>query len=510
MAPQMEIKKLAMIGCGSMGGGMALLFAENGVEVSLKDPSEKAMDTILSKAEKEPHVPKGVIKKYTDYESLCASLGTPKVFVFSLPHGTVGDSVLGDLLPFLEKGDIIIDAGNEHWQNTERRQGKCVTRGVRYIGMGVSGGYQAARAGPSMCPGADDESLDMVLPLLKKVCAKDKNGNPCVGKAGTGGAGHYVKMMHNGIEHGMMSAVAEAFGIMKNGLGMSDEEMGDVFEAWNKDGELRGTFLIWIGADICRTKDKSRNDEYVLDTVEDKVVQDITGEEGTGIWSNEETIRHHIPGPTLTTAHYLRLASADRGQRIRAQETMGTCFPPQKLELGDSEKKTFLEALQQSVYVSCLCSYIQGLNVIEQANRSNHWNIDFAAVLQIWRAGCIIQADYIADLLQPILAQHGKLDSINLLFQKSIMAELKDRFQQLRKVVVKAVEKDHVVPAMSATLEYVKYQVNTELPTSFYEAQLDYFGAHMYDRKGEEGTGAPTEGKYHYEWKPAHSSKVQG
>lgn len=173
-----------------------------------------------------------------DYKSLCQSLGTPKVFVFSLPHGNVGDSVLGGLLPYLSKDDIIIDAGNEHWQNTERRQGKCYTKGIRYVGMGVSGGYQAARAGPSMCPGGDDASLDMVMPLLRVVAAKDKKGNPCVGKAGSGGAGHYVKMIHNGIEHGMMSAIAEAWQIMEVGLEMSEDEIGNTLERWNEKGQL--------------------------------------------------------------------------------------------------------------------------------------------------------------------------------------------------------------------------------------------------------------------------------
>ncbi|KKY14827.1 putative 6-phosphogluconate dehydrogenase [Diplodia seriata] len=507
MAQQLDIKKLAMIGCGSMGGGMALLFAEHGVKVSLQDPSEEAMDKIVEKAKDSPHIPAGSVNKHSNYESLCASLDSPKVFVFSLPHGSVGDTVLGGLMPYLDKGDIIIDAGNEHWQNTERRQAKCYTRGVRYIGMGVSGGYQAARQGPSMCPGGDDESLDLVLPLLKKVAAKDRAGTPCVGKAGTGGSGHYVKMMHNGIEHGMISAVSEAYDIMKKGLGMSNDEIGTVFEQWNSEGELQGTFLIWISADICRAKDKSRNDEYVVDTVEDKVVQDITGEEGTGIWSNEQAVIHHIPAPTLTTAHYLRLASADRNQRVRAQQTIGGAFPPQPLALsGGQTKQAFLEALRRATYAACLASYIQGINVIERANQANHWNIDYRAVLQIWRGGCIIQADHIAALLHPIFAHHRALDSINLLFQPTVMAELKECFAALRDVVVKATLADHVVPALAASLEYVKYQTSTELPTSFAEAQLDYFGAHMYDRKGEEGTGPPTEGKYHYEWKPVKSS----
>lgn len=227
-----------MIGCGSMGGGMALLFAEHGVQVSLQDPSEEAMDKLVAQAKENSAIPDGAVSKYSDYKTLCASLDSPKVFVFSLPHGSVGDTVLGGLMPYLDKGDIILDCGNELWQNTERRQAKCYTRGVRYIGMGVSGGYQAARQGPSMCPGGDDESLDLVLPLLKKVAAKDQDGVPCVAKAGTGGSGHYVKMIHNGIEHGMISAVSEAYDIMKKGLSMTNEEIGRVFEQWNKQGEL--------------------------------------------------------------------------------------------------------------------------------------------------------------------------------------------------------------------------------------------------------------------------------
>ncbi|TLD29966.1 putative 6-phosphogluconate dehydrogenase [Venturia nashicola] len=500
--PPLNIKKLAMIGCGSMGGGMALLFAENGIEVSLEDPSERAMDSIIEAAEKQGFG--GKVKKYTDYKSLCQSLGTPKVFVFSLPHGNVGDSVLGGLLPYLSKDDIIIDAGNEHWQNTERRQGKCYTKGIRYVGMGVSGGYQAARAGPSMCPGGDDASLDMVIPLLRTVAAKDKKGNPCVGKAGSGGAGHYVKMIHNGIEHGMMSAIAEAWQIMEVGLEMSEDQIGNTLEKWNEKGQLRGTFLISIGADICRTKDSSG--KRVIDTVEDKVVQDLTGEEGTGIWSNEEAITHHIPAPTLNIAHDLRLASAFRGQRVKAKETIGGGFAPKKLGITGGEKEQFVEDLRVATYLACLASYIQGINVIEQANRENKWNIDYAAVLQIWRAGCIIQADHLEEMLEPIFAKYKEKDSMNMLFEPVVAEELKEGLPHLRKVVAKSVECDHIVPALSASLEFIKYQTNTDLPTQFYEAELDFFGNHMFDKKGEKGTDGPTEGKHHFEWRPAKGS----
>ncbi|EME46804.1 hypothetical protein DOTSEDRAFT_70693 [Dothistroma septosporum NZE10] len=498
MANHPEIRKVAMIGCGSMGGGMALLFAENGCEVSLQDPSNDAMDKVIAQGKKDKVPSK--ISKYQDYKSLCESLDETKVFVWSLPHGHVGDSVLDGLMPYLKRDDIIIDAANEHWQNTERRIGKCYPKGIRYVGMGVSGGYQAARRGPSMCPGSDSETLDIVLPLLKKAAAKAPDGSPCVGKIGTGGAGHYCKMIHNGIEHGMMSAICEAWGIMERGLGMNLDEIGEELHRWNNSGELQGTFLVRIGADICLTKDDKGN--RVLDSVEDKVVQDFTGEEGTGIWSNTEAVMHHVPAPTLTTAHYLRIASGDRHQRITAKKTFGSDYPPQKLSVQD--RKQFLEDLRMAVYGACLASYVQGLNIIDKADKENHFNVDYYQLLQIWRAGCIIQADYISSkLLMPIYKDYATKKDKNPLYEPDVAADLKKSFAPLKKIVLQAAEKDHPIPSLSATLEYLKYQTSTNLPTSFYEAELDYFGKHMYDRKDDDVAGLPTTGKYHFEWKSA-------
>lgn len=215
---------------------MALLFAEHGIKVLLNDPSEDTVNALLETAKKDDL--EHMFEKHLDYGDLCKNLDSPKVFIFSLPHGTVGDSVVDGLHPYLEKGDLIIDASNENWKNTQRRQGKLVPTGVYYVGMGVSGGYQAARRGPSMCPGGEDRALDMVLPLLTKVAAKDARGKPCTGRCGMGGSGHYVKMIHNGIEHGMMGAQSEAWQIMSLCLGMTYDEIGDEFARWNADGEL--------------------------------------------------------------------------------------------------------------------------------------------------------------------------------------------------------------------------------------------------------------------------------
>lgn len=215
---------------------MALLFAEHGVTVLLNDPSEEAVDAVLASGEKQGLQSK--LEIHQSYDDLCKSLDSPKVFIFSLPHGGAGDTVIEGLHPFLERGDIIVDAANEDWKITQRRQGTLMAWGVHFVGMGVSGGYQAARRGPSMCPGGEEKAVDLVMPLLRKVAARDGKGRSCVGKVGLGGAGHYVKMIHNGIEHGMMSAIAEAWQIMNHGLGISYDEIGDVFAKWNSDGEL--------------------------------------------------------------------------------------------------------------------------------------------------------------------------------------------------------------------------------------------------------------------------------
>lgn len=287
---------------------------------------------------------------------------------------------------------------------------------------------------------------------------------------------------------------------MTKGLGMSYDEVAEELKRWNSDGELRGTFLVDIGIRICTAQDPTTG-ERVLRTVEDKVVQDITGEEGTGIWSNTEAIEHHLPAPSLSTAHFLRLASSDRAQRRKVKESFGTDYPPQKLSVDD--RKSFLEDLRQAVYATCLCAYVQGMNVIYKTNKEKGWHIDFEAVLQIWRAGCIIQADYIADLLAPIMPDYAKKDMTNLLYEPKVAAEVKRCKPALQRVTGHAVASDHVVPAISASLEYVKYQTGLDLPTQFYEAELDYFGKHMYDRKDDDPEEKAVEGKHHFEWKKA-------
>ncbi|KAK5464989.1 hypothetical protein LTS15_001552 [Exophiala xenobiotica] len=499
----LEFKKLGMCGTGSMGGMMSLLYAEHGVEVFYYDPNEEnvkklqqeATDTGLDKS----------IHAQKDYKEMCESLASgtePKLFVFSIPHGGAGDAVLKDLRPHLQKGDIIIDCSNEYWKHTERRQRELGPDGIHYIGCGVSGGYQSARHGPSMSPGGDAETLKKVVPFLQRVAAKDKQGRACTTPIGPHGSGHYTKMIHNGIEQGMMSAIAEVWFIMNKRLKMKYEEIADVFESWNKDGPLRDNFLVSIGVDINRTK--KDDGSFVLSEVRDKVVQDADDSEGTGIWTNEEAIRLHVPAPTINAAHMFRCGSADAAARLAVNKAFNGGVKPGIIKLEIPHEKAlpaFIEELKLALYAAFMCSFIQGLHILKKMDRQEKWNLDYRKILQIWRGGCIIQSDHISDLLDNVHAREDH-DDENLLANREIAEELGNSFSSLKNVVLKSIEADANVPSLSATLEYYKYSSSTELPTQFMEAELDYFGSHNYE-KWEEGPGKPVKGPHHYEWKPA-------
>lgn len=477
---------------------MSLLFAELGVEVNFYDPSEEQDRTLLRHA-KEAKL-EHRIKYRKDYKSLCESLASPKVFVFSVPFGSVVDKTIDGLRPYLGKGDVLMDASNEHWLSTERRQKRLEPDGIHFIGMGVSGGYQSARHGPSISPGGSEEALDVVMPFLEKIAAKDRYGRTCLAKVGPGGSGHYVKMVHNGIEHGMMSTLCEVWGIMGQTMGMEYGEIASVFSSWNQEGPLESNFLISTAANICRTRDPKDN-SYVLAKVRDKVVQDVDETEGTGVWTCEEAVRLHVPSPTITAAHLFRLASADAARREKIKKGLDGGFQPSKLPLAGQERTSFIKDLHSAVYACFLASFIQGLHIIQVADREQKWKIDFAGILQLWRGGCIVQSDYIVDLLEKAYQQNHHGDN-HLLDHEEISAALKENYAGLKRVVLKATEVDAPVASMSASLEYLKYISSTDLPTQFMEAQMDYFGAHMFDLKSGE-PGEPVTGEHHFEWKPA-------
>lgn len=504
-----------MIGAGSMGGMMTLLCAEHGIEVHMFDPSADNVNRVLSQAKQAGLDSRTFHQR--DYESLCAALpsDSPKVFILSLPHGSVGDKTIDGLDPFLQAGDLILDASNERWTSTERRQERLRPKGVHFVGMGVSGGYQAARHGPSISPGASSpEAWAAAWPLLERLAARDRSGRPCAVRLGLGGCGHYVKMVHNGIEHGMMTALCEVWGIMRRCLGWSNDEVAGVLARWDadEDSPLRHNFLVQIGAEICRTRDPDDPDKFLLDSIRDKVVQDVCEEEGTGTWTVEEAARLHVAAPSIAASHMFRVQSAYAARREAARktfhETSGTATAavtephasPPEAQTAEGKLRSAGQ-LRDATYASFLLCFVQGLHLIAAADDEHGWGLDFPDVLQLWRGGCIIQSDAIVDLLEGVYKSE-KADKHNLLAHPALAGELARTAASFRAMVADAVRLGAHVPALSASLEYLKYSVSADLPTSFQEAQLDFFGSHMYDLKSE-GPGEPVVGAHHHEWRPA-------
>jgi 6-phosphogluconate dehydrogenase len=511
--PIKKFKRIGVVGAGSMGSMMTFAFSEMGLDVSIFDVDKKNVDKVTNWAKSANDV-RGKITGFYNVDEFTKSLegGERKIFMFSITHGPPADSVLGMIKHDLKKGDIVLDGGNENYRRTERRQKECAEIGVSWIGMGVSGGYQSARRGPSLSPSGDAQALELIMPLLQRYAAKDpKSGTPCVTRIGPGGSGHFVKMVHNGIEGGMLSTLAEAWSFMHYGLGMGYEEIGDIFAQWDSRGELRGNFLINIGADILRTKRTPNGDGkgegtgtsgFVLDDVLDKVVQDDDGSEGTPLWSLMESASRHVSCPTLAAAHYMRIASGNRQERVQVSKKL-QMPSPRPIQNTRISKEAMLEKLRKAVYCSFLSSFCQGLELISRASEDEGWNIDLGNCIQIWRAGCIIQSDYIADLLQPPLS--GKTSMSNMKSIDAVSTELHNSFDALKDIVIEGTKTDQYLPAISATLDYLKYAGGLALPTKFMEAQMDYFGAHSYNKPGVAGEdpGPTHKGLHHYEWKVA-------
>ncbi|KAL4974905.1 nucleoside phosphorylase domain-containing protein [Aspergillus desertorum] len=489
-----KFKRIGIVGSGNMGSMMAFAFSEIGLDVSIWDVKYGNVQQLLESAKNTKY--KGQIEGFEDVSKFTQSLegkGERKIFLFSITHGDPADSVLDMIKKDLKKGDIILDGGNENYRRTEARQKICEEIGVSWIGLGVSGGYQSARRGPSLSPGGDKEALDLVMPLLELYAGKDaKSGQPCVTRIGPKGSGHFVKMVHNGIEGGMLSTLAEAWALLHYGCGLGYEEIADLFESWNKEGELRNNYLLEIGAELLRVKKTPQGDGkgegvgdggYVLDDVLDKVVQDDDNTEGTPYWSVMESASRHVSAPTLATAHFLRIASGNRIERLEVAKQLRLPSPSPIRGMKDIE--AFKKHLHSAVYASFLASFCQGLELIARAAEDEGWDIDLGKCLQIWRSGCIIRSEGIADILQPAVS--GNRSIKNMKYIDTVAQELHRTFPSLKEIVMAAIDSDHYIPAISATLEYLKYEGGTNLPTKFMEAQMDFFGAHGYNLPGVPG-----------------------
>lgn len=468
--------ELGMIGLGTMGRNLLLNLVDNGFNVACFDRTP-AKALAFAKEEAEGRVEAG-----TTLPKLVALLKRPRVVMMLVPAGKPVDEVLKQIVPHLAKKDIVIDGGNSHFRDTERRQRALGRKGLLFLGVGVSGGEAGARHGPSLMPGGPAEAYERVRPMFEAVSAQ-VNGEPCAAWCGPGGAGHYVKMVHNGIEYGLMQLIAETYDLMTRGLGLSTAEVRDVFRGWN--GTELNSFLVEITVTVLGVADPKTGRPLV------EMIRDAARQKGTGAWTTESASELQVPVPTIDLAVAIRDLSGDTAQRAAVLEALGEAHGASFG--GDSE--TLIGQLRGALYAAMIVTYAQGMALLRVASAANKWNIDPGTVSRIWRGGCIIRAALLEKMRQAYQRNPGL---VNLLADvgpadRGLAGEVVRRQEELRAAVGAAVELGIPAPALSASLVYLDSYRSPRLPANLIQAQRDFFGAHTYERLDEPGT-------FHTEW----------
>ena len=460
-----------MVGLGVMGGNLLYNIADHGFSVIGFDlNSEKAKNL-----EKEA-TPNTDVKGVSVIKDFISQLNTPRKIMLLVPAGKPVDDVIENLLPHLSKGDIIIDGGNSHYVDTVRRVKYLADQEFHFMGMGVSGGEEGARKGPSIMPGGDVEAFKVVQPILEAVAAK-VNGEACTAYMGKDAAGHYVKMVHNGIEYAIMQLISEVYDLMHRGLGLSNEEMHQIFHQWNQE-ELN-SFLIEITADIFKQKDVETGKE-LLDVILDKA-----GAKGTGKWTSQDAMDRGVSIPTIDIAVSLRTLSAYKEQRINASKIYNKTHS--SLETDQSK---FINELKEALFCAIIISYAQGLSLLVKASEELSMEIPLKDVVKIWRGGCIIRSTLLETFYE---AYSAKTDLENILLDENIASLLISRIDSLREVVSAAAKSSIPAGALQTALAYFDAYTSERMSTNMIQAQRDYFGAHTYQRVDREGT-------FHTEW----------
>ena len=457
----------AIVGLGTMGRNLALNVEEHGFPVVVWN-----LETDWTDAFVRDHA----AAKFTGartLESLVSALDRPRRIMMMIPAGKPVDEMIGRLSPLLDAGDIVIDGGNSYFEDTRRREAALRARDLHFVGCGVSGGEEGARFGPSIMPGGSDAAWARIKDVLEAIAAKTEAG-PCVTHVGPDGAGHFVKMVHNGIEYGDMQLIAEAYDVLHRGAGLGDEELAGVFEEWNQ-GTLE-SFLIEITAKIFRVKDPETGAPLV-----DKVL-DKAGQKGTGKWTAQVALDLAVPIPTIAAAIDARVLSSMKEERIAASEelhadTLGQSIP----------RDEFVSAVHDALYASKICSYAQGMALIQAGSAEWKWNIDMREMARIWKAGCIIRAKFLDSIMR---AYERKHDLPNLLLDDAFSDAIMESQRSWRRVVAYAAANGIPVPAMSSSLAYFDSYRSAELPQNLTQAQRDDFGAHTYQRN-DKGPDAP-------------------
>jgi len=451
---------IGLIGLAVMGQNLVLNMNDHGFTVAVYNRTEKVTrDFIEGNA-----AGRDTILGMSSLKEFCESLKRPRKVMIMVKAGAVVDGVIEQLLPFLEKGDIIIDGGNSHFPDSTRRMKELALKGILFVGSGVSGGEEGARRGPSLMPGGNPEAWPHIKEILQAISAK-AGGDPCCDWVGEEGAGHYVKMVHNGIEYGDMQLIGEAYQLIADGLGLSHDEMSSIFKKWNK-GTL-DSYLIEITGEILAYKDSDGS------ALVEKI-KDSAGQKGTGKWTGIAALDAGIPLTLIAEAVFSRCLSSLKDERVRASKLYSA--PSKK---APADKEGFLNDLEQALLASKLISYAQGFMLLRQAAGEYGWNLNYGAIALMWRGGCIIRSTFLGDIKK---AFEDKPDLENLLQAPYFKGIIETSQAAWRRVVIQAVEWGIPLPAMTSALSFFDGYRTARLPASLLQAQRDYFGAHSYER----------------------------
>ena len=469
----MEKADIGLVGLAVMGENLVLNMESHGYTVAVFNRTTSKVDNFINGRGKG----KNIIGTHS-VEEFVNALKRPRKVMIMVKAGAPVDALIEQVIPYLEKGDIIIDGGNSHFPDTIRRTKYLEEKGFLFIGTGVSGGEEGALLGPSIMPGGSPAAWKEIKPIFQSIAAKVEDGTPCCDWVGENGAGHFVKMVHNGIEYGDMQLIAEAYQIMKDLLGMSHEEMHEVFTEWNK-GEL-DSYLIEITSDILAYKDEDGSPlvEKILDTA---------GQKGTGKWTAIASLDIGVPLTLIGEAVYARTLSAMKNERVEASKELKG--PDPKF---DGDKKAFLEDLKNALYASKLISYAQGYVLMKFAAKEYGWDLNYGGIALMWRGGCIIRSAFLGKIKE---AFDNNRELSNLLLDPFFKEKIMDAQNSWRKVISTAVTNGIWTPAMSTALNYFDGYRNDRLPANLLQAQRDYFGAHTYER-----TDKPRGEFFHTNW----------
>jgi len=452
---------IGLVGLAVMGENLVLNMESHGFTVAVYNRTVEKVDAFVRG--------RGAGKKFIaahSPEELISQLKTPRVVMMMVRAGSAVDDTIAQLAPLLEKGDIIVDGGNSNYQDTMRRMSALESKGLRYVGTGVSGGEEGALNGPSIMPGGSDSAWPYIKPIFQAIAAKVEDGSPCCDWVGPNGAGHFVKMVHNGIEYGDMQLISEVYHLMRSQLGMSADEMADVFENWN-EGEL-DSYLISITRDILRFKDEDGK------PIVDKIL-DAAGQKGTGKWTGITALDFSVPLTLIVEAVFARCLSSIKDERVRAKSLLGA----PKGSAFSGNRGAFVEDLGKALYAAKIISYAQGFMLLREAASEYAWNLNYGSIALMWRGGCIIRSRFLGRIKEAFDADKGLS---NLVFAPFFASQVLENEASLRNVVAEAVKAGIPVPSLSSALEWFDALRTDNLPANLIQAQRDYFGAHTYER----------------------------